>query len=42
VIGLKYKDGVLLCSDTLASYGSMARYKDFSRIAKISDNTAIG
>eukprot|EP00434_Breviolum_minutum_P038135 symbB.v1.2.033818.t1/scaffold4252.1/size42409/5 len=28
VVGLKYKDGVILAADTLASYGSEARYKD--------------
>lgn len=30
VVGLKYKDGVILAADTLASYGSEARYKDVS------------
>lgn len=27
VIGIKYNGGVMLAADTLASYGSMARYK---------------
>ena len=35
VIGLKYQGGVMLAADTLASYGSLARYKDVRRIKKI-------
>ncbi len=27
VVGIKYRDGVMLAADTLASYGNMARYK---------------
>ncbi len=27
VVGIKYRDGVMLAADTLASYGSLARYK---------------
>jgi 20S proteasome subunit beta 7 len=42
VIGMKYNGGVMLASDTLASYGSLARYKDVRRIQKIGDNTLIG
>lgn len=42
VIGLKYKGGVMLAADTLASYGSMARYKDMRRLAKANENTIIG
>eukprot|EP01038_Epipyxis_sp_PR26KG_P010082 gene10082-13548_t len=42
VIGLKYADGVMLASDTLASYGSLARYKDTRRIQKIGSSTLIG
>jgi 20S proteasome subunit beta 7 len=32
----------MLAADTLASYGSLARYKDISRIKKIGDNTLVG
>ncbi|CAN0329823.1 unnamed protein product [Discosporangium mesarthrocarpum] len=32
VLGIKYKDGVMLAADTLASYGSLARYKSVERI----------
>jgi 20S proteasome subunit beta 7 len=42
VIGMKYKDGVMLAADTLASYGSMARYNDMKRIQKVGKNTLIG
>lgn len=42
VIGIKYKDGVMLAADTLASYGSMARYKDMRRLSRVGDCTLIG
>lgn len=42
VIGIKYKGGVLLVADTLASYGSMARYKDIRRIKQVGKSTLIG
>lgn len=42
VLGLRYKDGVMLASDTLASYGSLARYRDARRIQKVGDATLIG
>lgn len=32
----------MLAADTLASYGSMARYKDMRRLCKIGDNVLIG
>ena len=32
VIGIKYKDGVIIAADTCVSYGSMKYDKDFSRI----------
>ncbi len=27
VVGIKYRDGVMLAADTLGSYGNLARYK---------------
>jgi len=42
VIGMKYKDGVILAADTLASYGNEARYKDVCRLKKIGDHTLLG
>eukprot|EP00815_Leptocylindrus_aporus_P004973 CAMPEP_0116055918 /NCGR_PEP_ID=MMETSP0322-20121206/3701_1 /TAXON_ID=163516 /ORGANISM="Leptocylindrus danicus var. apora, Strain B651" /LENGTH=235 /DNA_ID=CAMNT_0003539629 /DNA_START=172 /DNA_END=879 /DNA_ORIENTATION=+ len=38
VIGLKYKDGVMLAADTLLSYGSMAKFKDMRRLVSIGDD----
>eukprot|EP00913_Durusdinium_trenchii_P034763 g32518.t2 len=42
VIGMKYKDGVILAADTLASYGSEARYKDVCRLKKVGEYTLLG
>jgi 20S proteasome subunit beta 7 len=42
VIGMKYNGGVMLASDTLASYGSLARYKDVRRIQKVGENCLVG
>jgi 20S proteasome subunit beta 7 len=42
VLGLKYKDGVMLAADTLASYGSLARYKAVERICPVGQHTLIG
>jgi len=42
VIGIKYKDGVMLAADTLASYGTLAMFKDVERIHKVSDSCLIG
>jgi 20S proteasome subunit beta 7 len=42
VIAVKYADGVLMCCDTLASFGSMSRYKDVRRMAQLGDATLIG
>lgn len=42
VLAVKYADGIMLAADTLASYGSMARYKDVRRLQKVGDNTIVG
>lgn len=42
VIGIKYSDGVMLAADTLASYGSLARYKDVRRLQQVGDHTIVG
>lgn len=42
VLGIKYKDGVMIASDTLASYGSMARFKDVKRIKQVGEQTIVG
>jgi 20S proteasome subunit beta 7 len=41
VIGIVYKDGVMLAADNLASYGSLARFR-LPRIRKVNDYTLIG
>lgn len=42
VLGLKYKDGIMLATDTLASYGSLARFMDIQRISQFGQHTLIG
>lgn len=42
VLGLRYKDGVMLATDTLASYGSLARFMDIQRLEKVGRNAVIG
>lgn len=42
VLGIKYKDGVMLAADTLASYGSLARFKDVTRIKPVGEYTLLG
>ena len=37
VVGVKYNGGILVAADTLASYGSLARFEGVERIAKIGD-----
>lgn len=42
VIGVKYDGGVMIAADTLASYGSQARYKDFVRMRKVGEFCLLG
>jgi hypothetical protein len=42
VLGIKYRDGVMLAADTLASYGTLAMFKDVERLHKVSDTTLVG
>lgn len=42
VLGITYKDGVLLASDTLGCYGSTKRYKAFERLRKVNDVCIVG
>ncbi|RMZ80722.1 hypothetical protein DV738_g2598, partial [Chaetothyriales sp. CBS 135597] len=42
VLGAKFKDGVVIAADNLASYGSLARFTDVKRIRTFPPNTAIG
>ncbi|OIR57787.1 MAG: 20S proteasome subunit beta 7, PSMB4 [Amphiamblys sp. WSBS2006] len=42
VIGIKYKNGVMLAADCLGSYSSLARYKDVERLAGVDKTTVVG
>lgn len=42
VLAVKYADGVLMITDTLASYGGLARFKDVQRLAKVNNSTLLG
>lgn len=42
VIAIKFDKGVMMAADTLASYGSLARFDDQQRIFKVGDETIVG
>ncbi|KAI0396668.1 proteasome endopeptidase complex, beta subunit [Xylariaceae sp. FL0594] len=42
VIAMKFKDGVVMAADNLASYGSLARFTDVKRIRKFADSSIVG
>ncbi|CAE6447716.1 hypothetical protein ACGC1H_003363 [Rhizoctonia solani] len=42
VLGIRYKDGIMLAADNLASYGSLARFKDMRRLHPVGKYTLIG
>ncbi|XP_034280990.1 proteasome subunit beta type-4 [Pantherophis guttatus] len=42
VLGLKFEGGVMIAADTLGSYGSLARFRNLSRIMKVNDSTVLG
>mmetsp|Transcript_8490 Transcript_8490/g.18105 ORF Transcript_8490/g.18105 Transcript_8490/m.18105 type:complete len:268 (-) Transcript_8490:185-988(-) len=42
VLGIKYRDGVMLAADTLCSYGSLAKYKNARRLLPVNSRTLIG
>ncbi|KAK3094679.1 hypothetical protein FSP39_004824 [Pinctada imbricata] len=42
VLGLKFDGGIIIAADMLGSYGSLARYRNLSRLMKVNDNTVIG
>lgn len=41
VLGVKYKGGVMIAADCLGSYGSLARFRDISRIYKVNDHCIV-
>lgn len=42
IIGMQCVDGIVLASDTLASYGSLARFRQISRFHKATDHCVLG
>lgn len=42
VLGLKFKDGVVLAADNLASYGSLARFSDIKRLRPFAGTSVVG
>ncbi|XP_056266816.1 proteasome subunit beta type-4 [Pseudoliparis swirei] len=42
VLGVKFSGGVILAADMLGSYGSLARFRNISRLMKVNDNTILG
>jgi len=42
VIGLFYKDGVIIATDREVSYGSLHMYRDVQRLSKLNEWTAFG
>lgn len=42
VIAIKYKDGIIMAADNLASYGSLARFDDLERLIKVGKDTIVG
>ncbi|KAF3769337.1 proteasome endopeptidase complex, beta subunit [Cryphonectria parasitica EP155] len=42
VLGLKFRDGVVLAADNLASYGSLARFNDVKRVRAFAGTSAVG
>merc|ERR1712121_82346 len=41
VLAMKYIGGVVIAADTLGSYGSMARFRDVSRVMKVNNTTVM-
>ncbi|KAI9355927.1 nucleophile aminohydrolase [Zopfochytrium polystomum] len=42
VVALKFKGGVMLAADNLASYGSLARFRDVERLLPVGNFTVVG
>ncbi|KAI9220898.1 nucleophile aminohydrolase [Blastocladiella britannica] len=42
VVALKYKDGIMMATDCLASYGSLARFRDVERMVPVGEHTIVG
>ncbi|KAJ2441883.1 Proteasome subunit beta type-7, partial [Coemansia sp. RSA 2337] len=42
VIAFKYKDGIMMAADCLASYGSLARFRNEKRLMAVGETTLLG
>jgi 20S proteasome subunit beta 7 len=42
VIAIKFADGIMMAADTLASYGSLARFSGIQRMKAVGGNTVVG
>ncbi|KAJ2827719.1 Proteasome subunit beta type-7 [Coemansia furcata] len=42
VIAFKYKDGIMMAADCLASYGSLARFRNENRLMAVGETTLLG
>ena len=42
MVGIQFKDGVLIAADILGSYGSLARFRNLERVMKVNDNIILG
>ena len=42
VLAIKYKDGIMMAADNLASYGSLARFQDVERLMAVGKRTLLG
>ena len=42
VLALKFNGGIAIAADKLGSYGSLARYRDISRLLKVNESTVMG
>ncbi|KGL80654.1 Proteasome subunit beta type-4, partial [Tinamus guttatus] len=42
VLGSKFDGGVVIAADTLGSYGSLARFRNVSRLLRVNDTTMLG
>jgi len=41
-LAIKYKDGVVIAADSLASYGSLARFTDVKRLKRFNNKSVVG
>lgn len=42
VLGIKFKEGVVIAADMLGSYGTLARFRDCPRVLKVNKNIILG